>query len=224
MKRLMVLAVLCFFAAFAGAEEPRKSVSGTLEFELSTPMRGQDAFGITMHTLEYNWRTVPLPFGRLSGYGMFEANDSDNEWMTRHTAAYAPFADAPFLALAVEYGARIGGQDYWQGGGQFIASRIPSVHDRFQYLALGYFSDIRGARFPSEWVLRAESTAVTMQFLSVFLEGIYRYRSSAERRDDAASVECWFFYAPFSDQLNAGFSFEKAGVEWMPYLGARVRF
>ncbi len=207
------------------AEEP--IIQGTFEFELTTPAR-ENSFGETIGAGEYNWRTAPLALGRLSGFGRYEQSDSRAEWTTRHTLAYAPVNSAPFLALAVEYGANQR-HDFWQGGIQFVGQRVPAIREYFQHLALAYFTRLHDAPASSEWMARFGTQQIPLtRFAALFVEGIYRYRPSEKRARDVGSAELWFVdtvsCSPIKGCFDLGVSLEKTDLTWTPFLGMRFRF
>ncbi len=228
MKKICIFAILCCVALPLFAEE--SVVEWNAELELVTPA-SENRFEETVGTWEYNWRTTPLAFGRFSGHGIYTKSDTSDEWFMRHTLAYAPMNSAPFLAVALEYGANQE-RRFSQGGVSFIASRVSNIRERFQYLALSYFSDIRDAPSSSEWMARFQTKEIPLVYsAAVVLEGIYRYRPSEKRERDIGSVELWYGaseelrrYSNNAAFLNFGVSFEKEGVQWIPFLGMRLRF
>ena len=221
----LLILVFCFSALAAAAKE--FPIKGGAELEFFTPL-GDTAFGQTIFSAEYDWRTAPFPIGRFSGYGRLEANDQNDEWMMRHSAAYAPLENASFLALAIEYGAGPR-HDFLQGGAQFNAGRIAEVRDRFGNAAITYFSNIRGARFSSEWVGRFETHRIPIaRSSSIAIEGVYRYRPSKDRAADVASIEFWCGASEWRRHssrpafLEIGLGTQKENERWPPFLGARL--
>lgn len=193
-----------------------RAFEGALELELNTP--ADPIFSETVWNPEYEWRKIS-DIGRLAGHGFYEWSDVTREWFTRHSASWAPFEKTPFLAAAVEYGAS-GNGEFWQGGAAFIASRLPQIKGVFDYLSLAYFTDIRDARFSSEWVLLGEITFLRDTLSRrLVIEGVYRYRPAAERADDSGVTEIWW-YSNYGDA--AGLVFGKAEEQWVLWLGYRM--
>ncbi|MBI1957155.1 MAG: hypothetical protein HYS44_01730 [Candidatus Niyogibacteria bacterium] len=198
-----------FFLIFLWSAEAR-AVDIALALELNTP--AEPILSEIEWNGEYEWRERSA-LGRFSGRGFYDWSDVTRDWFTRHSLNYAPLADAPFLAAAVEYGASNTGE-FWQGGAAVIASRLPALRETFDHLALTYFTDMRDSRFSSEWVLHAEMENETLR-----AEFVYRYRPSVERASDSGLGELWF-----KKPLDAvGILLQKTGERWMPWLGYRLQ-